>query len=136
MTGSSPRFLSVDDVLRLHRIAIADQGGDPGIRDRGLLESALAQPTQQIAGQYTHDDIPSMAAAYLYHLCRNHPFVDGNKRAGLAASIAFLIDNDYHISASHQEVERAVLSTADGSWSKERLTLWMRNCTTHRGERA
>ena len=79
-----PRFLSVDDVLILHAIAIEDQGGEPSIRDRAMLESAVATPEQQFAGRYLHEDIPAMAAAYAFHICMNHPFVDGNKRAGTA----------------------------------------------------
>jgi death-on-curing protein len=74
-----PRFLSVDDVMTLHRIAIEDQGGDPALRDRGLLESAMAMPQQQFGGAYLHDSIPAMAAAYAFHVCKNHPFADGNK---------------------------------------------------------
>jgi death-on-curing protein len=65
-----PRFLSVEDVLRLHAIAIEDQGGDPTLRDRELLESAVATPAQQFGGQFLHDDVPAMAAAYGFHICR------------------------------------------------------------------
>ncbi len=77
-----PRFLSVDDVVTLHQIAIENQGGDSSIRDRSLLESAIAMPTQQFGGKYLHADIPAMAAAYAFHICMNHPFIDGNKRQG------------------------------------------------------
>ena len=86
MTG--PRFLSVADVLVLHAIAIEDQGGDASIRDPGALDSAVAQPMQQFGGQFLHEDIPAMASAYAFHICMNHPFLDGNKRAATAAMIA------------------------------------------------
>ena len=86
-----PKFLSVEDVLTLHAIAIEDQGGDPTLRDRALLDSAVAAPQQQFGGEYLHADIPAMAAAYAFHISKNHPFLDGNKRAAIAAMIAFLV---------------------------------------------
>jgi death-on-curing protein len=88
--NSTPRFLSVEEILILHGIAIEDQGGESTLRDRALLESAVAMPSQQFSGQYLHEDIPAMAAAYAFHISGNHPFVDGNKRAAIAAMIAFL----------------------------------------------
>lgn len=75
------RFLTAEDICRLHALAIEDQGGDNRLRDRGLLDSAIAMPRQQFSGQYLHSDIPSMAAAYTFHTCGNRPFMDGNKRA-------------------------------------------------------
>jgi len=74
--NSAPRFLSVDDVLTLHAIAIEDQGGDASLHDLALLDSAVATPRQQFAGHYLHEDIPAMAAAYAFHICKNHPFAD------------------------------------------------------------
>ena len=72
------RFLSLSRVLQIQRESIDVYGGDPGVRDMGLLESAIAQPRAAFAGQFLHEDLPTMAAAYLYHLVMNHPFVDGN----------------------------------------------------------
>ena len=97
------RFLSVDDVLALHAIAIEDQGGDPTVGDRTMLESGMPMPAQQFGGEYLHDGIPAMAAAYAFHICQNHPFVDGNKRAGTAAMIAFLADNGWKLDATADE---------------------------------
>jgi death on curing protein len=124
--SASPRFLSVNDVLILHAIAIEDQGGDPSIRDRAMLESAVAMPAQQFAGHFLHEDIPAMAAAYAFHICMNHPFVDGNKRAGTAAMIAFLSDNGWTFDASAEEAEPIILQLASGSLDKAAFSKWAR----------
>ena len=121
-----PRFLSVEDVLTLHGIAIEDQGGDPSLRDRALLDSALATPMQQFEGKYLHEDIPAMAAAYAFHICKNHPFVDGNKRAATAAMIAFLSDNGWSFDATADEAEPVILQMAAGSLDKLAFTDWAR----------
>ena len=122
-----PVFLSIDDVLALHAIAIEDQGGDPSIRDRSLLESAAATPTQQFDGQYLHEDIPTMAAAYAFHVCNNHPFVDGNKRAATAAMIAVLSDNGWSFDATADEAEPVIFQLAAGELDKPTWTDWARN---------
>jgi len=124
--NAPPRFLSVDDVLVMHAIAIEDQGGDPTLRDRALLESAVAVPAQQFEGQYLHEDIPSMAAAYAFHICKNHPFVDGNKRAATAAMIAFLSDNGWSFDATADEAEPVVIQLAAGLLDKPAFTDWTR----------
>lgn len=121
-----PRFLVVADVLRLHAIAIEDQGGDGSIRDPGLLESAIVQPRQQFEGKFLHDDVPAMAAAYAYHICMNHPFVDGNKRAAAAAMMAFLSDNGWTFDATDDEAEAVFLELAAGSLNKAAFTDWLR----------
>lgn len=122
----APRFLSVDDVLILHAIAIEDQGGDPSIRDRGMLESAVVTPAQQFGGQYLHEDIPAMASAYAFHICMNHPFVDGNKRAAAAAMIAFLSDNGWSFDVTADEAGPVILQLAAGSLDKPAFTDWAR----------
>jgi death-on-curing protein len=83
---SSIYFLSVDEVKVIHADQISRYGGAFGIRDEGLLSSAVAQPCGQFADQYLHKSLPEMAAAYLFHLVMNHPFVDGNKRVGVASA--------------------------------------------------
>lgn len=118
-------FLTLDDVLRLHKLAIEDQGGDPAILNAGLLDAALAMPQQQFGGAYLHPDIPSMAAAYAFHICKNHPFADGNKRAAFAAMVAFLVINEWLLNATNEEVEQAILALAAGHTSKEALTAWV-----------
>ena len=120
------KFLSVEDVLRLHAIAIEDQGGDPTIRDRGLLESAIAAPAQSFGGHLLHEDIPAIAGAYSFHICMNHPFVDGNKRAATAAMIAFLSDNGRRFDATTDEAEPIILGLASGTVDKQDFTDWLR----------
>ncbi|MFO0916994.1 MAG: type II toxin-antitoxin system death-on-curing family toxin [Planctomycetaceae bacterium] len=109
----------MDELVVIHQRVISAHGGSVGIRDRGLLESAASVPAAQFSGQYLHVDVPTMAAAYLFHLCKNHPFLDGNKRVALAAADVFLELNDYQLSASDDELEKLTLSVADSSTSKE-----------------
>ncbi len=90
-----PVFLSLDEVLEIHKQQIELYGGSAGLRDSVGLESAVAMPQATFGGEFLHTSIPAMAAAYLFHLCQNHPFVDGNKRVGANAAIAFLLMNDW-----------------------------------------
>jgi death-on-curing protein len=83
-------FLELDELLAIHASRIERYGGGLGIRDVGLLQSALQMPRAQFGGQYLHSSLEEMAAAYLFHIAQNHPFIDGNKRAALGAMIAFL----------------------------------------------
>ena len=119
-------FLSVDDVLLLHTDTIDIDGGSHGVRDHGLLDAAVAMPRQQFGGQYLHEDIAAMAAAYLFHIAQNHPFIDGNKRAAVMSSLAFLRLNDVDISMASQELEETTRRVASGELSKETLTQWLR----------
>ena len=89
-----PVFLSLDEVLEIHEQQIELYRGSHGIRDSGGLESAVATPQATFGGEFLHRSLPAMAAAYLFHLCQNHPFLDGNKRAGANAAITFLLMND------------------------------------------
>lgn len=82
--------LTVEIVQEIHAAAISDFGGSDGLRDRALLESAVAAPQATFGGESVYADVPEMAAAYLFYLCRNHPFIDGNKRAALGACLVFL----------------------------------------------
>ena len=81
--------LDVEDVLELHATQLEIYGGSPGLRDRGLLESAVAQPQTSLAGELAHGGLFAMAAAYLFHIVSNHAFVDGNKRAGVLSAGSF-----------------------------------------------
>lgn len=125
MNPTVVRFLEVNDVRILHLITIRDQGGDPSVRDLGLLDSAMAMPRQSFGGAYVHNDIPSMAAAYAFHICKNHPFIDGNKRAAFAAMVAFLQLNGWRFTGGIDESEAAIIRTAASEWSKESLTEWV-----------
>ena len=85
-----PLFLTLDEVTRVHRQQIEQHGGSPGLLNPGLLDSALAQPPSSFGGQFAHADLAEMAAAYLFHLAKNHCFVDGNKRVAALAAVIFL----------------------------------------------
>ncbi len=114
-------FLSVDDVLEIHRRVIEEFGGDAGIRDRGLLESAVAMPRATFGGRELHPGPAEKAAAYHYHLCFNHPFVDGNKRVAVAAAELFLLVNGWELTAADEELEELTMGVAGGRTSKEQV---------------
>lgn len=121
-----PDFLTLDDVLETHAEQIATYGGTDGIRDVGLLESALAQPEATFGGQYLHNDIFEMAAAYLFHLVKNHPFIDGNKRVGLEAALLFLEINGHSIEATDEALVDLVLQTAQSQINKPQIADFFR----------
>ena len=122
MQGDSPlQFLSVEDVKRLHDLSIARHGGSYGIRDEGLLDSAVQMPAQTYDEEYLHPTLGAKAAAYLFHLCQNHAFVDGNKRAGLLACETFLRLNGFELTLTSKEAEEVTMRVAESSISKEDL---------------
>lgn len=112
------KFLSVAQVEQIHASSIANYGGDEGTRDRGLLESAVLTPQQKYAGAYLHPDLIQMAAAYLFHLCKNHPFVDGNKRTAAMTAIVFLDVNEYQFNATNEQLFELVVGVAGGMVEK------------------
>lgn len=120
-------FPTLDDIIESHQNQIDTYGGSHGIRDIGLLESAIAQPEASFGGQYLHADIFEMAAAYLYHLVMNHPFVDGNKRVGLEAALIFLEINNENLKASDQELVDLVLKTTAGQVGKREIAEFFRS---------
>jgi death-on-curing protein len=113
-----PLFLTLDEVLESHAEQVATYGGGDGIRDVGLLESAIAQPQAMFGGQFLHADIFKMAAAYLFHLVKNHPFIDGNKRVGLEVSLLFLEKNGYSVETTDEALVELVLQTAQSQIEK------------------
>ena len=113
-----PEFLTLAQVLRIHQDQIDRYGGDASVRDAALLQSALAMPQAGFGDQWLHKFPHEMAAAYLFHLVQNHPFVDGNKRTGLASAIMFLEHHDRTVRASKQDVENLVLAVARGQLTK------------------
>lgn len=119
-------FLSVDDVLLLHTGTIDIDGGSHGVRDHGLLDAAVAMPRQQFGGEYLHEDLPAMAAAYMFHIAQNHPFVDGNKRAAVLSALAFLTVNGIEELPEPKELEVVTLQVAAGELHKDELTMWLR----------
>jgi death-on-curing protein len=96
-SGMEPLFLTLDEMFEIHRQQIEIYGGPDGLRDPAALESATATPMATFEGRYLHPTIPAMAAVYLFHVCRNHPFVDGNKRTSANAAIMFLMMNDWNL---------------------------------------
>jgi death-on-curing protein len=118
---SSIIFLSVDDVLAVHLRVIQEFGGDSGLRDRGMLESAVKMPQAVFGGQDLHPDLASKAAAYHFHSCSNHPFVDGDKRVAVATAELFLILNGFELSATDDEIEEMTLGVARGEASKDQV---------------
>lgn len=130
-----PAFLTLDEVLALHADQIERYGGSPGVRDVALLESALGAPRATFGGGLLHPTLPEMAAAYLFHLVRNHPFVDGNKRAGLAAAIAFLGLNDLWLEADPDDLVQLVVGVASGRVGKAEVAVFLaRHVTKLAGE--
>ncbi len=116
-------FLSLEEVLKLHDRQIEKFGGSVGIRDLGLLESALEAPQKGFGEDYFHAFPFEMAAAYLYHLSKNHPFVDGNKRTATDCMLTFLGLNGYQHTFAWQDLERIVLDTATGKLDKKAIAI-------------
>jgi death-on-curing protein len=123
----TPTFLTLDEVLEIHRDQLDRYGGAAGIRDLGLLQSAIAQPQATFGGQFLHADLFEMAAAYLFHLVQNHPFVDGNKRVGAVAALVFLRLNDQNLNITNAELESHVLSVAQGQANKVTIATFFRD---------
>jgi death-on-curing protein len=113
-----PVFLTLDEVVAIHRDQIERYGGSLGVRDWGLLQSAIAMPAATFGGQYLHGDLLEMAAAYLFHIVQNHPFIDGNKRVGAVAADVFLTLNNVQLVATEDKFAEMVLSVARGETSK------------------
>jgi death-on-curing protein len=114
----SPHFLTLDEVLEFHEDLIREFGGRPGIRDLGLAESAIAMPRSGAGGEFFHAFPFEMAAAYLYHLAQDHPFIDGNKRMAFAAALMFLELNGFPIMGGEDELEDAARKVASGKLDK------------------
>lgn len=119
------RYLTTPEIIALHRIVVADASSRVEIRDRGVLESAAAQPSMGFGATEAYPTLAAKAAALCYSLVRNHPFVDGNKRIGHAAAEMFLIENGWELIASVEEGERTIFALAAGELSREELTAWI-----------
>lgn len=119
------RYLVLNEVLELYRRVIEQSGGAFGVRDLGLLESALAQPRMTFSGTELYPTIAEKAASLGYSIINNHPFVDGNKRTGHAAMEVFLILNSYEIEAPLEEQEKIVLQIASGELGREEFAVWL-----------
>lgn len=126
------RFLDLPTILTFHQDQIRLYGGAPGIRDKNLLESALAQPQATIFGEYLHKDLFHMAAAYGFHICQNHPFYDGNKRTALVAIYTFLFVNGYRLEADKKSLYAIILDLANGKVTKDELTGYLKTFSKKR----
>ncbi|MFH2102526.1 MAG: type II toxin-antitoxin system death-on-curing family toxin [Chloroflexota bacterium] len=123
-------FLTPEQVLFIHARLVAETGGEHGLRDLGLLESALARPQASFDGKDLYPDLAAKAAALLESLVNNHPFVDGNKRTGITAAGLFLRINGWRLTASNQDLERFTLQVAQGSLDLATIAGWLRTNST------
>jgi len=120
-----PLFLTLDEVLSLHAEQIRLFGGSSGIRDVGLLESAIGSVEATFDDAFLHETIFAMAAAYLHGICRNHPFLDGNKRTAAAAALTFLEMNGIEVDADEDAFYDLVIGAAEGHASKAAVTVFL-----------
>ena len=118
------RWISKPALLLLHAESLAEHGGSPGIRDEGLLDSALARPQNLVA--YGQPDVAALAASYGWGIARNHPFIDGNKRAALLSVGLFLHLNGWRLTASQADTTRTMLALAAGDLPEDALVDWLR----------
>jgi len=121
------RYLTIAEVLETYQRVMQQSGGLVGIRDLGALESAIAQPYMTFDGNELYPSLAEKATALGFSLIQNHPFADGNKRTGHATMAAFLVVNDYEISASVDEQVEVILSVASGKLDREGFTDWLSN---------
>ena len=121
---NEPRWLDLEAVLVMHDEQLAEHGGAGGMRDQGLLESALARPRN--AWSYGEQDLVALGALYAAGIMRNHPFVDGNKRTGFLAAFAFLYVNDLEIVADEAEIIVQCLSLAASEVDEAEFAAWLR----------
>jgi len=115
------RFLTLSEALLILDDQIKNYGGIYGIRDIKLLSSAIYMPEAGFEGRYFHETIPAMAAAYAFHICQNHPFIDGNKRVALASSLVFLDINGYELNCKDDILYKKITDVAKGETKKEAL---------------
>jgi death-on-curing protein len=123
-------FLTLDEVVAIHRDQIERYGGSLGVRDWGLLRSAIAMPAATFGGRFLHADVWEMASAYLFHIVQNHPFIDGNKRVGAVAANVFFAINNIRLDATDDDYAELVLSVARGETGKSGIAEFFRTNTT------
>lgn len=128
----NPAFLDIEAVYEMQRDQVRRYGGSEGVRDVGLLESALAMPEASFGGYHLHEDLFAMAAAYLYHIVQNHPFVDANKRVGTVAAVTFLDINGVQVIADEGDFEDLVLNVAQSKADKTVIAEFLRQNSQER----
>jgi len=119
MKNKEIEFLTLAEIIEIHKNQIELYGGEPGIRDYGLLSSAILIPKSTFDGKYLYKDLFEMAAAYIFHISENHPFIDGNKRIALVAGLVFLDFNNIEIDDPEQELYKMMMNVASGKSNKE-----------------
>ena len=119
------KFLTVEQVIEIHDVFLEDYGGLPGIRDKGLLISAVQMPRSYVFGEYLHKSIYDQASAYVFHIVQNHPFNDGNKRTGALTAILFLEENGVKTVFSNEDYEEHVVCVAQGLKNKEEISYFL-----------
>ena len=129
---TEPVFLTLDEVLGIHADQIRRYGGRPGLRDLGLLQSALGMPETTFEGEFLHGTVFEKAAAYLFHIARNHPFVDGNKRTALMCALVFLGLNGRRLEAEPEALYELVDGAAAGSVDKAEVAVFLRQNSVSR----
>lgn len=126
MSENRPKWISIEFALSIHDRQIAEHGGSDGVRDRGMLDSALARPRQLHAYGGDQIDLPSLAAAYGYGISRNHAFIDGNKRTAYVVMRTFLVLNGWDLVAPMADRYTAMLRLAAGDLTEDELAAWLR----------
>jgi death-on-curing protein len=121
----TPLFLTLEEILAIHEDRLRKYGGSSGVRELPLLESAIGNVEATFDGQFLHGTLSEMAAAYLYGICKNHPFVDGNKRTALACCLAFLGLNNVTIACEPDDLYDLVIGVAEGRVSKAAVTVFL-----------
>ena len=121
-----PLFLNLEEALAIHHDQIHRYGGKGGVRDLGLLPSALAMPSAGSSTEYYHSDLFEMAAAYVFHIVKNHPFLDGNKRTAAVAALVFLAMNGVQVRATNEALVDTVLAAAAGTLQKSGIAEFFR----------
>jgi death-on-curing protein len=122
------KWISLHTILAIHDEQLAEHGGSSGVRDMGLLESALARPLNRAA--YSESDVFDLAAAYAFGIARNHPFIDGNKRTAYVAAELFLLKHGYELVSEDADCVITMLSFAEGAVSEETFAAWLRERST------
>jgi len=125
-------FIPDEIVLLIHRETLQIYGGRPGIRDKNLLESALAQPKMTMGRRFVHRSLFEKSAAYGYHVCSNHPFVDGNKRVSFLLMVIFLDRNGWELKATEEDAYSLMIDLASGKISKSALAGWLKEHSSKR----
>jgi death-on-curing protein len=123
---NEPKWLTLTVVLAIHSDQIREHGGSLGVRDKGLLESALARPVNSFNYQ-PESDVFGLAAAYGFGIAKNHPFVDGNKRVAFQAMYTFLLVNGFEISAAEPDVVDVMVDLASGATGEREMAVWLRD---------